>query len=75
MNRINEDRRHFGLSVLLSEPAEKRLFADWAMGFRSISPETVGAIPGYSDFLAQPRTLPTQKERCWKLLNSFRRSM
>ena len=75
MERIKVDRRHFGLSVLVNEPAVSRLYPEWAMGFRSLSPDETMELPGYSDFLTQPEKTPRPRDRCSKMLHTFRRSM
>ncbi len=75
MDRIKEDRRHFGLSVLVEQPAADRLYPDWAMGYLSHKPEAVKGLPGYSDFLMRSAKAVNLKDRCSRMLRSFQRSM
>jgi hypothetical protein len=47
--RIAADTRHHSVKVLREGPAEKRLYAQWAMAFRPYDPEAVIQMPGYID--------------------------
>lgn len=50
--KIAKDPRHRTLTVLVSGPIERRLFADWAMGFReadSLPADTQAQISSFLD--------------------------
>jgi hypothetical protein len=51
---IARDTRHRNVIVLLEEFADERLFADWSMGFHTLTPETAARVPGYTAFLDDP---------------------
>ncbi|WP_101522978.1 BLUF domain-containing protein [Nocardioides houyundeii] len=50
--RIQRDRRHRNLDVALRDEITERIFPDWSMGFKSISPEQAAELPGFNDYLA-----------------------
>ena len=52
--RIERDPRHGGSTVLLEEPAQTRLFGEWAMGFREARDAELRQLPGFSDFMNHP---------------------
>ena len=45
-SRIARDPRHANVTTLVVEPAEHRLFADWALGFTSLTPQQVASLSG-----------------------------
>jgi hypothetical protein len=47
---IRLDVRHHDAIILLDEPAEDRLFADWSMGFKDLSDPELESLPGYAPF-------------------------
>lgn len=49
--RIQADPRHRSVDVALREGIEARSFADWSMGFESLSPEEASELPGFNDYL------------------------
>lgn len=49
--RIERDTRHRNLYIALREEITKRAFPDWSMGFESLSPDDVSAMPGFNDYL------------------------
>lgn len=51
--RIKQDRRHNHIHILGKRKIETKSFADWKMGFRSISSDLISKIDGFSDFLQQ----------------------
>lgn len=61
--RIDRDPRHHGALVLLDEPAERRLFGEWAMGFRDASEAELQAQPGFSDFMNRSLSAAALKRR------------
>ncbi len=48
---IQKDPRHDHIHVLGKRIISAKSFADWKMGFRTLSPELIGQIDGFSDFL------------------------
>ena len=52
--KIQSDRRHRGMIVLLREEHVQREFKDWTMGFKKLDSNTALDVPGYSDFLDLP---------------------
>ncbi len=51
--RIEQDRRHRGLIVLLEEEQDERQFPEWSMAFRDLSTDAE-AMPGFNDFMNTP---------------------
>jgi len=49
--RIAVDGRHRDIFVALRESVSERAFPTWSMGFREITQEESGALPGFSDYL------------------------
>ena len=47
--RIKADQRHKNLSKLDEGVTELRLFPDWSMGYKVISPDDMSEIKGYVD--------------------------
>jgi len=52
---IAADSRHGGVNIMLERTIRKREFAEWTMGFRSLSEESLREIPGYDDVFDNPR--------------------
>jgi Sensors of blue-light using FAD len=50
LQKLFQDKRHSHLTIIIREPIAKRAFADWTMGFASVSPEKLRKIPGLNDF-------------------------
>ncbi|HSY34909.1 MAG TPA: BLUF domain-containing protein [Acidobacteriaceae bacterium] len=50
LQKLRLDKRHSHLTILIREPIAQRAFADWTMGFASVSPEKLRKIPGLNDF-------------------------
>ena len=48
--KLHLDKRHQQLTLILREPIAKRYFADWSMGFSSITPEELNQVEGLNDF-------------------------
>ena len=75
---IEQDPRHHGTTVLLEEPIQARLFADWSMGFRHLSDADVQKIEGYNPFMRQTwhRDSVTHEDTtgCLDILRFFRDS-
>ena len=72
---ISRDPRHRGILMMLREPIDERAFPDWSMGFRAVGREDVRRLPGYSEFLADPRLSAGLGDRAapsYQLLEIFR---
>jgi hypothetical protein len=50
LTKLRADKRHSHLTIIIREPIAERAFADWTMGFASVSPEKLRKIPGLNDF-------------------------
>jgi hypothetical protein len=70
--KIARDERHKNVVLIVREPIASRSFADWSMGFASVTPSDVAGIIGANDFF--------QKKTCFhelsvgrakKLLSAF----
>lgn len=46
-SKIEKDRRHKSLTVLVTGKLTKRNFPDWAMGFKAINPDELDELDGY----------------------------
>lgn len=46
---INRDARHFGVIKLQEVAANSRIFSEWSMGFKTVSPEEFKKVEGYLD--------------------------
>ncbi|GAA1930391.1 BLUF domain-containing protein [Nocardioides hwasunensis] len=55
MDRVLEDSRHGGVFIVRRDDIAERIFAGWAMGFRSTSVEEADEIPGFTDYLRTGR--------------------
>jgi hypothetical protein len=47
---LHLDKRHKQLTMIVREPIAKRYFADWSMGFSSVTPEELRQVDGLNDF-------------------------
>lgn len=77
-HRIQNDPRHRGLITLFQQHTEARQFGGWAMGFRNLADPSLQGVPGYSDFLNQPRRTNRffgTPSRMQMLLRMFRQNM
>ena len=48
--KLHLDKRHHQLTMVVREPIAKRYFADWSMGFSSVTPEELSEVDGLNDF-------------------------
>jgi hypothetical protein len=62
--KIAHDQRHANVVLIVREPIASRSFADWSMGFASVTSEDVAGITGTNDFF--------QKKTCFHRLNTGR---
>ena len=46
---IIKDHRHFGFIKLQELPINERIFSEWSMGFKTVSPEEFKKVEGYLD--------------------------
>lgn len=53
-NTIKQDPQHYKVSLIYKKQIEKRLFADWSMGFNVVDKEKIADIKGFSDFFENP---------------------
>ena len=47
--KIRNDPRHGEFTILMEAPIVERSFANWSMGFKKITQDTVVDVPGYYD--------------------------
>jgi hypothetical protein len=70
--KIARDKRHKNVVLIVREPIARRSFADWSMGFASVTSKDVAGIVGVNDFF-QKKTCFDQLDRgrAKKLLAAF----
>lgn len=62
--KIGRDKRHKNTVLIVREPIASRSFADWSMGFASLTSKDVAGIVGANDFF--------QRKSCFHQLNTGR---
>jgi Sensors of blue-light using FAD len=62
--KIAHDKRHTNVVLIVREPIASRAFADWSMGFASVTSKDVAGIIGVNDFF--------QKKSCFYELSAGR---
>ena len=62
--KIERDKRHKNTVLIVREPIASRSFADWSMGFASVTSKDVAGIIGANDFF--------QTKSCFHQLNTSR---
>jgi hypothetical protein len=73
LHKLRADKRHSHLTVIIREPIAERAFADWTMGFASVSQEKLRKIPGLNDFFREGSCfMELDSGRAKKLLAAFR---
>ncbi|HEV2618368.1 MAG TPA: BLUF domain-containing protein [Acidobacteriaceae bacterium] len=50
LEKLQRDRRHSRVTIIVREAIAERAFAEWSMGFASVSPEKLRAVDGLNDF-------------------------
>lgn len=71
--KIDKDERHSHVKTIIKERIAIRSFADWSMGFASISNEDLNSMTGLNDFFVKGSTLnEIDQERVKKLLTAFK---
>jgi hypothetical protein len=77
-SRIKEHHRHKDFQILLRGTSEHRLFADWSVGFRDLTDNSLKCTLGFSDFIITPFTgveFSANPADCMKLLLLFKKNM
>jgi len=71
--KIERDRRHDQVTLVIKEPIPKRCFDAWTMGFYEVSREELAGMSGVNDFFGTGRTqISVDAGRAKKLLAAFR---
>ncbi|MDX1995282.1 MAG: BLUF domain-containing protein [bacterium] len=75
--RIEQDPRHYDVSLIMKRPISDPMFDEWEMGFTNLDAEKddLQEVPGYTDFLAQPfdpAKLSENPSKAFIFLNTFR---
>ena len=73
--KIASDNRHRACSVVMEGSIPERRFRDWSMAFRNLDDPDLSKLPGYSEFMANPRLFADIKDDpdgCWSVLRVFR---
>ncbi len=71
--KIEKDKRHHSMTIIIQEPIAERSFGDWTMGYADITPEDLGTIIGTNDFLVRGQSFAQfEKGRVKKLLAAFK---
>jgi len=68
---ISRDKRHDRIVKLLSREVPERHFAEWKMGFVSMS-ALAHSLPGFSDFLRHRGTPNANAEAAARVVSAFR---
>jgi len=71
--KIDRDRRHGQVTMIIREPIAKRSFADWSMGFSGATPEELKRVDGLNNFFFENGSCFTKLDagRAKKLLAAF----
>jgi hypothetical protein len=70
--KLHLDKRHHQLTMVVREPIAKRYFADWSMGFSSVTPEELSEVDGLNDFFHDGSCfVGLDSDRAKKLLAAF----
>lgn len=71
--KIERDRRHDQVTLVIKEPIPKRYFDAWTMGFYEVSREELAGMSGVNDFFGKDRAeISVDAGRAKKLLAAFR---
>jgi hypothetical protein len=71
--KIERDRRHDQMTLIIREPIPKRFFDAWTMGFYKLARAELAGISGVNDFFGKDRTvISVDVGRAQKLLAAFR---
>jgi hypothetical protein len=71
--KISQDHRHFGCIILQDTASDTRSFADWSMGFRSVSHIEFIQLEGYWDLRSKnlPLINDESEDTVRTILNMF----
>ncbi|MBF0282233.1 MAG: BLUF domain-containing protein [Zetaproteobacteria bacterium] len=70
--KISEDARHNSIVRIVSESIGHRSFADWTMGYASLSDDEISQVVGINDFFTQKGCLESiDAGRANRLLHAF----
>jgi Sensors of blue-light using FAD len=71
--KIETDKRHDQVTMIISEPIPKRAFGAWTMGFSNVSRGDLAKLEGTNDFFTRARCFAElDAGRAKKLLSAFR---
>lgn len=70
-NRISEDKRHKGITIIASGAIEHRNFPEWAMGFKSVNANELVELEGYLDLSNKDILQDKEKHLPINLLKAF----
>lgn len=71
--KIDRDKRHDRVTLIIREPIPRRYFDAWTMGFYKVSDEELVGMSGVNDFFGKDRSLVgIDAGRAKKLLAAFR---
>ena len=66
------DKRHSHLTLIIREPIPERHFAEWTMGFSSVSADKLSKVPGLNDFFQKGSSFTDlDAGRAKKVLSAF----
>lgn len=72
--KIGTDPRHLGVTRIIHESLHSRRFANWTMGFASLSSQELASLVGVNDFFTEASCLTALGEgRAKKILEAFSR--
>ena len=72
-NKIERDKRHHQMTLVIREPIPKRCFDAWTMGFYKVSRKELAGMSGVNDFFGSDRAMVSiDAGRARKLLDAFR---
>ena len=70
--KLHLDKRHRQLTLIVREPIARRYFADWSMGFSSVTLEELRQVEGMNDFFQGGYSFTgLDSGRAKKLLSAF----
>lgn len=71
-DKIQKDKRHTNVVIIIKEAIAERRFSDWSMGHAAISCEDLKKIEGLNDFFVGGQCLGyIDKGRAKKILHAF----
>jgi hypothetical protein len=72
IGKIQTDRRHARITIVIREPIPKREFSEWTMGFEAIGLSEAGTLLGENDFFQSGSCIARLNPgRARKLLSAF----